>query len=502
MPCARFRSLRGVEPSTGPCTWVQLDLKARLMSALIPTTSETTASCLDPSPTAAKGSVYVKTLGCKVNTFDSHAIENQLVGAGWKLADSPAAASAIVINTCSVTANADREARYLIRRLRRENPDSQLLVTGCYAQTDSARIAAMPEVDFVVPNEAKSHLVGLLGTPGSPRKAPAADLESKLPPDTSLVRENRQKHFKSALTLFDNASSASHTRAFLKIQDGCNGFCAYCLIPYARGASRSVVASEVLGEVSRLVAQGTREIVLTGIHIGDYGSEWAAGKTPFLDLLEQIFLNETLTRVRISSLEPGELSEDILRLAAKYPGKLCEHFHLPLQSGSSSVLKRMRRTYDADGYRAAVELVRKWMPRASIGADVIPGFPGETEEEFADTVAFIRRCELSWLHVFPYSSRPNTAAARMPGHLPHEVVKDRARVLRDLSAELARQWTGTFIGETVDVLWENDVDPQGRRKGLTSQYIPVIDGTGSAVRGDVSRLTLRGFVTDTALLGR
>jgi threonylcarbamoyladenosine tRNA methylthiotransferase MtaB len=468
------------------------------METLAPPTSAPPS----PVPTGLRGSVYVKTLGCKVNTFDSHAIENQLTGAGWTLTQEASRASAIVINTCSVTANADREARYLIRRLRRENPDSQLLVTGCYAQTDSARIAAMPEVDFVVPNEAKGHLVGLLGSPGSPRRALPENPEAKLPPDTSLVRENKQKHFKSALTLFDNASSASHTRAFLKIQDGCNGFCAYCLIPWARGASRSVAAGEVLGEVTRLVASGTREIVLTGIHIGDYGSEWAAGKTPFLELLEQIFRTEGLTRVRISSLEPGELSEDMLRLAARYPGKLCEHFHLPLQSGSSTVLKRMRRTYDADGYRAAVELVRKWMPRASIGADVIPGFPGETEEEFAETVAFIRSCKLSWLHVFPYSSRPNTAAARMPGHLPPEVVKERGRILRDLSAELGRTWTSSFIGETVDVLWENDLDPQGRRKGLTSHYIPVVDGTARAIRGEMSRVTLRGFVSDTALLGR
>lgn len=405
-----------------------------------------------------------------------------------------------IINTCSVTAAADREARYLIRRFRRENPGTKLIVTGCYAQTDSARIAAMPEVDFVVPNEVKDDLVSLIDLAKT-------NEGSKLPASVKPVSENRQSHFKSALTLFDNPES-TQTRAFLKIQDGCNGFCAYCLIPYARGASRSVPPAEVLREVKRLIAGGTKEIVFTGIHIGDYGHD-LTGSIPadgsaesFIRLLDDVFNLPGINRVRISSLEPAELTLGLVQLLAKYESLFCDHLHLPLQSGSDPILKKMRRSYDLGEYSAALKMARGYFPDVNIGADVIPGFPGETDEQFADTVTFIRQSGLNYLHVFPYSMRPNTAAARMPDHLPPEIVKERASLLRDIGADLAASYGRRFFGKTLPVLWENSTDDQNRRIGTTRNYLNVVAGAGyRPTPGTETPMKLRGFVDKGRILG-
>ncbi|NDE13798.1 tRNA (N(6)-L-threonylcarbamoyladenosine(37)-C(2))-methylthiotransferase MtaB [bacterium] len=446
--------------------------------------------------------VFIKTLGCKVNTFDGHAIGNQFRAKGYTVVDSPEQADVTVLNTCSVTSAADREARYLIRRYRRENPDTRMVVTGCYAQTDSARLAAMKEVDFVVPNEAKDRLLDFIGA-----ETGQADTGRKVPDGVKTVSENRQSHFKSSLVLFDDASS-SQTRAFVKIQDGCNGFCAYCLIPYARGASRSVQAEQAFNEIKRLIDAGTPEVVLTGIHIGDYGRDldsFAGDAEPFASFVESIMQIPGLGRLRISSLEPGELTRELLEVLKRHEDKFCQHFHLPLQSGHDRLLKAMRRTYDTAGYEAAVTAAREHFPDASFGADVIPGFPGETEEEFASTMDFIERVGLSYLHVFPYSLRPNTAAARMPGHLPQEIVKERAARLRALSDKLAARYAARFTGKQVDVLWEKDVDAAGRRSGLTRNYLQVVSASGTGGPGGLEAgmsgiYRVKGFTDSGKLL--
>ena len=444
--------------------------------------------------------VFIKTLGCKVNTFDGHAIGNQFKAQGYTLVDRPDGADITVLNTCSVTAAADKEARYLIRRYRRENPDAKLVVTGCYAQTDSARLASMKEVDFVIPNQAKEKLVEFVEARGD-------SAAEKMPDDVKPVSENRQSHFKSSLTLFDDASS-SQTRAFVKIQDGCNGFCAYCLIPYARGASRSVPQEKAFAEIQRLVAAGTPEIVLTGIHIGDYGRDLetdVAGASsdpdPFAAFVRQVMQIPGLKRLRISSLEPNELTADLLAVLKEFEDKFCQHFHLPLQSGNDRVLKAMRRTYDTATYAEAIDSARKLFPDASFGADVIPGFPGETEDEFTGTMQFIERLKLSYLHVFPYSLRPNTAAARMPGHLPQDTVKARAARLRELSAKLAHEWHASFIGKNIDVLWEKDVDAEGRRSGLSRNYLGVVSAARhSSVAGTSELCRVKGLTAHGKLL--
>lgn len=454
------------------------------------------------SPKSEK--IYVKTLGCKVNTFDSHAIENQFKAVGYELVDDPSEATISIVNTCSVTHNADKEARYLARRFRRDSSDSLVVMTGCYAQTDSSRLMGMEEVDVIVPNEAKEQLVSFVQ--GQLRAKREGRPVLKMPEGLASVSANRQSHFKSAITLFDQADS-TQTRAFVKIQDGCNGFCAYCLIPYARGASRSVPADQALNEIRRLVSLGTKEIVLTGIHIGDFGLDHPStspeiSSEPFVEFMKRLFDVEGLTRVRISSLEPAELTESLIKVLAAHKSKFCDHFHLPLQSGHDDVLRRMRRKYDTARYQESCDMARHYFPEVCLGADVIPGFPGETEEQFAQTYDFIKNAGLHYLHVFPYSRRPNTAADKMPGHLDAAIVKERAQRLRNLSQLLRRDYMSKHINQTVEVLWERDMDEHGRPMGITRNYLNIAASKAGpqTQQGMISQWTIKGFVGEDRML--
>lgn len=446
-------------------------------------------------------SVYVKTLGCKVNSYDSDALLHRFSESGFTLQAVPQHADVTVVNTCSVTANADREARYLARRIKRENPQAFIVFTGCYAQTGSAALLDCPDVDLVIPNQVKNDLVPLVEDAFAAKTRGEEPL--RFPPDLKPVRDNKQGHFKSSAVLF-GPTKTERTRAFLKIQDGCDGFCTYCLIPYARGTSQSVAPHLVLEECRRLVAEGVREIVFTGIHIGDYGREnQPEGDTsaPIADLLATILSEHQHSdlRIRISSLEPSEVTEPLLAMFATYRDQICPHFHLPLQSGDDEILRRMRRTYTTAAYRDTVLRLREIFPEASIGADIIPGFPAETNEHFQNTLAFIRSCELSYLHVFPYSRRPHTAAARMPDHLDGALIKERAAQLRSLSTELEHTYQTTCLGRVHEVLWLSDVDAKGRRKGLTPNYLQVVSST-PVEAGNLERRKLVGFVAQGIFL--
>ncbi|MBC7661034.1 MAG: tRNA (N(6)-L-threonylcarbamoyladenosine(37)-C(2))-methylthiotransferase MtaB [Chitinophagaceae bacterium] len=444
--------------------------------------------------------LYIKTLGCKVNTYDTHALENQFKALGYDIVESPDLATVSVLNTCSVTENADKEARYLLRRFRRENPETVVVATGCYAQTDSQRLVDMDEVDLVFPNQTKDIVAEATHDFVRRQGAGSPQTVTKLPSHVKAVSGNRQGHFKSALTMLE--ADSSQTRAFLKIQDGCNGFCSYCLIPYARGASRSVAPEEVTREVRRLIELGIKEIVFTGIHIGDYGDDLGQ-EGGFVALIEELMSWPDMIRIRISSLEPRELTEDLLKVLAKRPDLFCDHFHLPLQAGSDRILKLMRRSYDKKTYADNVAMARRYFPTANFGADIIPGFPGETDEEFIETMSFIKECGLNYLHVFPYSQRPNTAAAKMPGHLSAEVVKARAAKLRELSGELKTDYLKRFVGTEAVVLWEKDTDSQGRIKGHSTNYLEVCAPLHSpVVPGTINRVLIKGFVEDQRLLGK
>ncbi|MBI2603707.1 MAG: tRNA (N(6)-L-threonylcarbamoyladenosine(37)-C(2))-methylthiotransferase MtaB [Deltaproteobacteria bacterium] len=440
--------------------------------------------------------VYIKTLGCKVNSFDSQVLEHRFRSQGYSISTNAADADIQVINSCSVTAAAERETRYLLRHFRRENPQGKRIVTGCYAQIDSAGLAKLEDVDFVIPNESKTDLVAILGD-----KLSASD-PSKLPENTRPVEGNRQSQFKTGITLFDHALS-DRTRAFLKVQDGCNGFCAYCQIPYARGASVSVPEKDVLEKVHHLLNEGVPEIVVTGIHVGDYGRDFEnVEEEPFVTLIEKILAEGKLKRLRISSLEPSEVSVSLLRLLKKHEDRVCDHFHLPLQSGDNRILRLMRRTYTREEYLGKVNVIREFFPHAHISADVIVGFPQEGDEEFQETVSFINELRLGSLHVFPYSKRPNTLAQKLPGHVPVEAIKERAKVLRQLSGELYYRFSSQFVGERLSILWEQQRDKEGRLLGKSRNYLSICAPRGKKepTPGTISLGRMKGFVDGKTLL--
>lgn len=440
--------------------------------------------------------VYIKTLGCKVNSFDSRVLENQFRAKGYEISSSHEDADIQVINSCSVTENAEREARYLLRRYKRENPKSLRVITGCYAQIHSSELKDLEEVDFIVPNEVKNDLLTLI-------ENKIQGTENKLPSEVKAVRDNRQSQFKSSVVVFDEAIS-DQTRAYLKVQDGCDGFCAYCQIPYARGASRSVPPQQVLSEVRRLIQHGVPEIVVTGIHVGDYGRDLTQSEdnSPFVELMQSILEEEGLQQVRISSLEPSEVNEDLLKLLKKHEAKFCDHFHLPLQSGSDPILKLMRRTYTTAEYAETVHMIRSYFPDVHISADVIVGFPQEGDEEFQETKAFIEKLAFGSLHVFPYSKRPNTLAEKLPGHITQDLIKARGSILRELSSKLYYNYASQFLNKSMPVLWEKHKDAQGRTLGKTRNYLSVCSPRDEFPEaGSISSVYVKGFVDEKTLLG-
>ncbi len=441
-------------------------------------------------------SVYIKTLGCKVNTFDSQVLEKKFVDQGFAICNSSEEADVQVINSCSVTASAEKEARYLLRRFQRDNPKAVRVITGCYAQVDSANIRALDEVDILVPNEVKDNLVHVI----KGHLAGESTVVNKMPEGTKAVDKNKQGHFKSELTLFDRPST-DRVRAFLKVQDGCNGFCAYCLIPLARGASRSVPWQDVVQKVREIEKQNILEIVFAGIHLGDYGHDFAETESvrTLSDLLEQVLPDTKVRRFRLSSMEPSELTPELLATLHRYRDIFCDHFHLPLQSGSDKILKLMGREYDRARYKQAIDQIREFFPQAMITADVIPGFPGEDETCFAETLEFIEQCDLNALHVFPYSKRPNTRALRMPDHVDAEVIKERAAILRHLSSDRKKAFAKKMLGRPHKVLWESMDD--GRLIGKTSNYLDVhsVKNCGMSVFSE-HVLQLAGFSEDGKIL--
>lgn len=438
-------------------------------------------------------SVYIKTLGCKVNSFDSDALAREFAEKGYNIAADSRTAEVSLINSCSVTEKATAEARYWLRRFRKDNPTSLKVITGCYAQIDSAKLAELGDVDFIVPNEAKRHLVDHLSDKLAGKNS------GKLPPEVKPVAENRQTHFKSSATLFATPMSTK-TRGFLKVQDGCNNFCTYCQIPYARGASVSVPVSVVLKSASELIESGVHELVLTGIHIGDYGLDLDDGTT-LATLVDQLMDHDGLARLRISSLEPSEVTDELIEVLVRHRSRVGEHFHLPLQSGADEILQKMRRQYTTAEYLVVLDKLRGAFPNAQLSADVICGFPGETDELFQASLEFIGKSGLNQLHVFPYSKRPNTAALRLPGHLSEDVVKARGKELRALSERIFFDFSHRQIGSMQDILWEGTFDTDGRRQGKTSNYVECVGSETIAPKaGVISQQKIAGFVGPRKML--
>ncbi|GIW39720.1 MAG: tRNA (N(6)-L-threonylcarbamoyladenosine(37)-C(2))-methylthiotransferase MtaB [Candidatus Binatia bacterium] len=398
--------------------------------------------------------VAIATLGCKVNLYDSATLESRLVAEGHEVVEFGPGADVYVVNSCAVTDRADAESRRLARRARRLAPGSRVVLTGCYAQTDP-RGAALPEVDFVVgTNRLEDLLRAVRGELGSGSKVFVDD-----------VRTARSVRTLGAGTF------CGQTRAFLKIQEGCDLFCSFCIVPFARGRSRSVPPRIVLEELGRLASLGYREVVLTGVHLGGYGKDLE----PPLDLaalLEAVAEHGPVPRIRLSSLDPPEVTGRLLEVLAAAPC-FCPHLHVPIQSGSDSVLRRMRRRYDRSLVAERIRAIRQRLPEASIGTDLIAGFPGESEKDFEETLELVEELPLTYLHVFPYSPRRGTTAAKLPGHLPREVVRDRAARLRELDARKRSSFARSFLGKTLPVLLEPAPDSGGPQEGYSRNYLRV-----------------------------
>ncbi len=400
--------------------------------------------------------IAITTLGCKINQYDSAVIQDRLEGQ-HSFVPFDAEADCYIINTCTVTDRADWEARQLVRRAKRLSPGAKVLVTGCYAQVNPAEVARVPGVDYVVGLNRLDDLLQFVDLPKDPDVRVAV----------SDVKRER------GVPVLGTRALPGHTRAFLKIQEGCNYSCTYCIIPRARGLSRSVSPREVLEQVRMLADAGYTEIVLTGIHLGGYGQD----RMPKIDLtalLEMIGQSRLIPRVRLSSLDPREVPDRLLDLMAS-SDVICPHLHICAQAGDDEILKSMRRNYDRAYYRELLMKVRERLPEAALGSDIIVGFPGETDEAFERELEFFAALPLTYFHVFPYSLRRGTIAASLPDHVGGEVKKTRARRMRELGAIKKRDFCLRFRGRRVLVLVEGKIDrATGRHCGFSRNYLPVV----------------------------
>ncbi len=378
------------------------------------------------------------TLGCKVNQYETQAMERQLTGMGHTPGEE-ADCDALIINTCTVTAVADRKNRTLIHRLRREYPNAVVGVCGCYAQVNTEEVKKMG-VDVISGSQGKEEFLQLL------LEAVKEKQEQKVAVDQALKRREFE--------ILPPGGLSDRTRAMLKVQDGCNNFCTYCIIPYARGPVRSLPLAEAVKQVQALAAEGYREVVITGIEIASWGWDFKDG-SKFADLAEAICAAVPNLRIRLGSLEPRIIDEEFCRRLSKFPN-LCPQFHLSMQSGSDTVLKRMRRKYDSARYYESVTLLNRYFPGCALTTDLIVGFPGETEEELEESLAFSQKCGFSAMHIFPYSRRGGTPADAMPDQIPKAVKSARAAKAAAVASQLRENYDSALIGTVQEVLFEQE----------------------------------------------
>ncbi len=408
---------------------------------------------------------HVENFGCRATQADGAAIERQLLERGMERAGTAVDAEVVVLNTCTVTASADQDARATIRRIHRENPDAKILVTGCYAQRAPQELSALPGVSLVVGNSHKHQLADYAVPIASGDFIPAAHIGNG---DSKLIVGDIFAHTElMAAPVFD-AGSFEKTRPNLKVQDGCNNRCSFCIIPYVRGQSRSLKLDEVLREVDALVANGYREIVLSGINLGRWGRELSP-RMNFAAMLHAILERTAIEKLRISSVEPMDWTNEVIELVASSP-RIAKHAHVPMQSGSDRILRRMHRKYRPWHYADRIERIRRAMPDAAIGADVMVGFPGETEDDFEQTRSLIERLPFTYLHVFTYSSRPGTPSAEMPDQVPVHIARERNRVLRELVAQKKRAFMQSFVGREVEAITLTHFDGEFT-DALTDNYL-------------------------------
>ncbi len=436
-----------------------------------------------------KKRVAFESLGCKLNYAETAQIEKEFRQRGYEVVDAAASADVFIINTCTVTRSADSDCRQLVRRALRSSPDAFVVVTGCYAQGKPQEVAQMEGVDLVLGAKEKFHLFDYADgfTKGKARESGSeTDYHGRVfvSPIEDAVEFGRA----------DSAVVGGRTRAFLKVQDGCDYNCSYCTIPKVRGVSRSPSVQFLVEQTKEIARQGYKEVVLSGVNVGDYGSKEAGS---FLDLLKALEQIDGVQRFRISSIEPNLLTKEIIRFVSS-SGKFCKHFHVPLQNGADEVLRRMRRRYNTDQYREIVGYVRELMPDAGLGADVIVGFPGETNEIFEKSMSFIENLPLTYLHVFSYSEREGTASAGFGGNVDPRVKRKRSEILRMMSTKKRYEFNRRFVGKVVKVLAEEEVK-SGKMYGFTSNYVRVEMEANPLRANEIMDVLVTGVSDNTAV---
>ena len=430
-----------------------------------------------------KRSVAVATLGCKVNQFESASFLTGFEKEGVSVVPFSHPADIYIVNTCAVTAKAASQSRQMIRRAMRINPEARVVVTGCYSQVEPKEVLKLSDQPVcIVGNGLKDHLVDIA------LSEECCDLEMFMG-DIGRKKE---------ICPLPVRKFAGRTRAFLKIQDGCNQFCSYCVVPYARGRSRSLAMEKVLEQVEVFAREGYKEIVLTGIHVGTYGRDLSP-QVSFYDLLALLAGQKGDVRYRISSLEPREITSEILELLANTENFM-PHLHIPLQSGDDRILKKMNRRYTVSDFTGIISECIKKMPEIAIGVDVLVGFPGESEEAFGHTVDLLESLPIAYLHVFPYSKRPSTLAAGMDKQLPNKVKEERVRLLRELDHKKRTAFYGRFVGATQKVLAETSTNRFRLMRGFTENYIPVYFQAPESVKNQVVKVKIERLV-DRSVFG-
>lgn len=424
-------------------------------------------------------------LGCKVNAYETEAMQHLLEEAGYEIVPFTQKADVYVINTCSVTNMADRKSRQMLHKAKKNNPDSIVVAAGCYVQTSEKEVLNDLSVDIVIGNDRKHDLVRLLE-------------EYSLDSVNDTVDDiNDGKHDFEELFI---DQTKEHTRAFIKVQDGCNQFCSYCIIPYARGRVRSRRFENVIAEVERLAANGFKEVVLTGIHLSSYGVDFEED-TGLLELIQAVDAVKGIERIRIGSLEPKIVTEHFASELSKLD-KICPHFHLSLQSGCDATLKRMNRKYTTKEYERGCELLRKYFVHPAITTDVIVGFPGETEEEFAQTKAYLERIHFYEMHIFKYSKRKGTRAAVMPDQIDEQIKAARSEKLIELGHDMSEEFRKFYIGKNEEVLFEEKavIGDKEYFVGYTKEYVKVAKETDENLENQIVSGRVSGMLTDEILL--
>lgn len=433
--------------------------------------------------TNMKKTVAFQTLGCKVNHYESEALAQLFEKKGYRVVDFDEQADVYVINTCTVTGISARKSRQMIRKAKKTNKDAIVAVIGCYSQTSPEEVGSIEGVDIVLGTQERDRLPDyieeLYGTGG--RKADVSPIPRKV--NVSPIPGNKE-YEELGLSTFRGRS-----RAYVKIQDGCQQFCSYCIIPYARGPVRSRSPESIVGEVRQLVAEGFKEIVLTGIHAASYGRDFKNGMG-LLDIIKLVHEIEGVVRLRLSSLEPRLMTDDFISEAASLP-KLCPHFHISLQSGCNETLKRMNRKYTAEEYESIVRKLTGTIPDVAVTTDVMVGFPGETDREFEQSRKFIERLPFAGIHVFKYSKRKGTPAASFEGQVAPEVKDERSGQLIALAHEKQLEFYKRFVGRTMGVLFEGPAsDTPGFLEGMTSNYLRVVAGGDNDIIGEIRDVML------------